>query len=184
MEVTPYKDFRDKIEDFDILQCEGKSFFGWLIKRVTGSKRTHIAILFWDRRIDRVMVYESLEGKGVRIVPLSFYLKYKGKVFITRHSGVKKALEIDGNKKLHDASVFATDLLGYKYDKMEILRITSRIIFRYKKKPGRDMKFICSEYGWELENKIGVSIPWSEDGNVRPKEFNECPDITDLWRMK
>src|SRR5512143_946239 len=128
-----YGDVRNQIKSGDILLANGEYMFSKLIQRATDSCWSHVAFVMRLDSIDRVMVLESIEGKGVRTIPLSDYVSdfegtgvgYKGRLVLGRHSQFDTKCTPD---KLKAMAQFAVDRFAYSYDEEEIARITARIV--------------------------------------------------------
>src|ERR1700723_3969214 len=72
--ALPYHEARSQIFSGDILLCAGRSFYSSLINKATGSIWTHVAFILMSHDLNRLMVMESVESRGVQIVPLSSYV--------------------------------------------------------------------------------------------------------------
>jgi hypothetical protein len=182
--VIPYVSLRQQIKSGDILICSGSSFFSNLIKDATKSVWSHVAFILHLPEIDRLMVLESVETIGVRTVPLSSYinnynasfLPYPGRIFIARHQHFEKDKIISLSKR-------AFDLLGYPYNKQEILTIASRVGLhslgiKEKAKNGRYKNaYICSEYVSECFQSIGIPIVCDPQGYIIPADYARDPNI-------
>ena len=182
IEQSKYEDSRYLIKSGDILLCSGNSTFSNLIKKFTNSEWSHVAFVMRIPSIDRLMVLESVESIGVRAVALSSYLKdyngsgqrYPGKLLISRHKKMEDCFIENLSKK-------AIDLLGYPYDKQEIMRISSRIVASKIMNlsceiPARNKEYICSEYVDECYRSIGIHITPS-CGFIAPRDFANDPQI-------
>jgi len=122
-EVTNYELIRDQIETGDILICSGRGLFSDLIQDFTDSDWSHVGMIIKFKNLDRVMVVESMEGIGFRLIPISHYLhSYRGSFILMRHPEFKDKVDF---KKL-GRLVF--DLQATKYDGHEILKIGFRIV--------------------------------------------------------
>lgn len=64
-----YSDARLEIKSGDLLSWSGHSFFSKVIKIFTQSSMTHVGIAY--KLGNRLFVIEAMEGKGVRLFPLS-----------------------------------------------------------------------------------------------------------------
>lgn len=179
---------RSEIRSGDILMCSGKSLFSRLIKRATGSKWSHVAFILRLDTIGRIMVMESVESIGVRTVPLSCYLSnyngsgkpYDGEMIIARHHDFDQ-------RKVHDLSRHAVDVLGHNYNKIEIARISMRILTKMFKKsckiPSKNTsEYICSEYVYECYKSIGLTLPTS-CGYVAPADFANADNIRPVFKL-
>ncbi len=171
--VQRYEGLRDVLRSGDLVFCSGSYTFSGLIQKFTGSVWSHVGILYRDEHLGRVFILESETGIGVRLVPLSKYLRdyhgrrrpYRGQIVIGR---VEPGLDTD---EVRRAVSFGMDLLTKPYDNWEILRIAARILFRIGRRT-RDRKFICSELVDECFNAAGVKF-------TRPDNYIS-PD--DIWR--
>lgn len=171
--VQPYEGLRDMLRSGDLAFCSGSYVFSGLIQRFTGSVWSHVGIIYRDETLGRVFILESETGIGVRLVPLSKYLKdyhgrrrpYRGQIVIGR---IEPGLEGEQVKR---AVSYGMDLLTKPYDNWEIIRIALRILFRVGRRT-RDRKFICSELVDECFNAAGVKF-------TRPDNYIS-PD--DIWR--
>jgi hypothetical protein len=171
--VLPYEAVRDDLCSGDLIFCSGSYFFSGLIQRFTGSVWSHVGVVYRDEALGRVFVLESETGIGVRLVPLSKYLRdyhgrnrpYRGQIVVGR---VTPGLDAD---QVREAVSYGMDLLTRPYDNSEIVRIAMRILFRIGRRT-RDRKFICSELVDECFQSAGVKF-------TRPDNYIS-PD--DIWR--
>lgn len=182
---------RPDLKAGDLLLCSGKYPGSWLIRKATGSDWSHVALIMPLPNIDRVVVMESVESRGVRVVPLSKYLAdhnnkgkpYDGGIVVARHSEFENAASNEGIRKLSQAAV---DRLGYDYDNDEIMKIAARIVGNkidissnegFMRRADDDREFICSEYVDECYRTVGISI--SNDGRpwVSPADFAADPHV-------
>lgn len=182
-----YESIRSEIQSGDILLCSGTSFFARLIQDATRSPWSHVAFVLRLDIIGRIFVLESVESIGVRAVTLSSYVKdyngtgkaYPGRIMLARHSDLRES-------NIKSLSRYATNLLGYPYDKREILRIAARISKNYVglDNPGSDplskSEFICSEYAYECFKSVGVQIDFGPLGFIAPSDFACCKKVTPL----
>lgn len=187
-----YNIARSDIKSGDILLANGNYMFSKLIQKATDSCWSHVAFVMRLDEIDRVMVLESIEGKGVRTVPLSEYVSnfegtgigYNGRLAIARHSEfiVKNTPE-----KIKDLAQFAVDRFAYPYDEEEIGRITARIVgakLGFKPKElVRNQEYICSEYVYECYRKIGIKIKQGNSGFIAPNDFSDDVNISLMFEI-
>jgi len=64
-----YLKVRDKIRDGDVLAFRGTRWWSWLIRYFTQSRTSHVGFALWMH--GRLCVMEALEGRGIRIFPVS-----------------------------------------------------------------------------------------------------------------
>ncbi|MEN9285212.1 MAG: hypothetical protein RLZZ179_2705 [Verrucomicrobiota bacterium] len=159
--VLDYGAVRHNLESGDLVFCAGRYFFSGLIQKVTKSVWSHCGIIYKDPTLNRIFVLESEVMIGVRIVPLSKYLKdyhgrrrpYRGRIVIGRlHPAV-------ADEKVKRAISFGMDELTKPYDNWEILRILVRILFGTGRRT-RDRKYICSELVQECYRHAGIVFPY------------------------
>lgn len=178
-----YTRCREHIRAGDILLCSGNGLFPSLIKRATASIWSHVAFILPIPEIDRIMVLESVETRGVQAVPLSSYVNnylgsgkpYNGRLLIARHDN------FDPWKLLH-VSRTAIDLLGYPYSYREIAKITMCLMLRWagKGQPNalkKDKEFICSQFVELLFNSMKIEIPHDPRGFIVPDDFAKDQNI-------
>ena len=171
--VQGYDAVRDSLHSGDLVFCSGSYLFSGLIQRFTKSVWSHVGMIYRDEHLGRVFILESEAGVGVRLVPVSKYLRdyhgrrrpYRGQIVVGR---VQPALTDD---QVRAGVSFGMDLLTRPYDNHEILRIALRILFRVGRR-ARDRKFICSELVDECFRAAGVRFK-RPDNYISPQ---------DIWR--
>lgn len=208
--LAAYADIREHLRTGDLLLCSGSSAMSGIIRRATGSRWSHVALIARLESIDRVLVLESVESIGVRCVPLSHYLGdaaqnrrgYEGELLIARHQSFA-GLDDD---RLRSMFSFAADALGRRYDSAEVLRIASRITSGFASAvinrvasgivPGQreqeqsrspiehDDAYICSEYVWECLHEGGIDIVHDDRGFIAPRDFAADPLVQPLWMLQ
>jgi cell wall-associated NlpC family hydrolase len=171
--VLSYDQVRSTLRSGDLVFCSGSYLFSGLIQKFTGSVWSHVGVIYRDEALERVFVLESETGVGVRLVPVSKYLRdyhgrrrpYRGQIVVGRLQPAADAGQV------RKAVSRGMDLLTKPYDNWEILRIAVRIAFRITRGT-RDRKFICSELVEECYRSAGVRFE-------RPDNYIS-PD--DIWR--
>ncbi len=192
LQKVRYDEVRARIQNGDLLLCSGNYMFSKLIQKATDSCWSHVAFVLKVDAIDRVMVLESIEGKGVRTVALSEYVRnfegtgcgYQGRLAIARHEDFAAKASPE---RLKEMSQFAVDRFAYPYDDEEIARITARIVgsaLGFKKgEIERDQEYICSEYVFECYQRLGIDIPYDKRGFVAPADFARDKKVSLLWEL-
>ena len=171
-----YDEARSNLRSGDLIFCSGSYAFSGLIQRFTRSVWSHVGVIYRDESLGRVFVLESEAGIGVRLVPLSKYLRdyhgrrrpYRGEIVVGRVNP-----DIDG-EQVRRAVSYGMDLLTRPYDNSEILRIAMRIAFRIGRRT-RDRKYICSELVDECYRAAGIRFT-RPDNYVSPNDIwcNDC----------
>ncbi|MEW8396985.1 MAG: YiiX/YebB-like N1pC/P60 family cysteine hydrolase, partial [Candidatus Thiodiazotropha sp.] len=122
--VQPYDAMRRELQTGDLVFCSGSYFFSHAVQKFTNSVWSHVGMIYRDPTLERVFVLESETLIGVRLAPLSKYLRdyhgrnrpYKGNIVIARvHPAVDE-------NKLNHAISYAMHELTKPYDNFEILR--------------------------------------------------------------
>ena len=169
--VLGYDQVRDQLQTGDIVFCSGTYFFSKSIQWFTKSVWSHVGIIYRDDNLLRIFVLESETAIGVRLVPLSKYLRdyhgrnkpYKGRILIARITP-----EPD-DEKLKAVISFGMDELTRPYDNWEIMRIAMRILFRRGRKD-RDRKYICSELVYEAFRKADIAFRFNRN-SISPDDI-------------
>jgi uncharacterized protein YycO len=169
--VIHYEKVRDLLKTGHIFFSSGSYAFSGIIQRLTKSTWSHVAIVYKDEELGRVMILEAEPKIGIRLIPLSMYLKnykgtnrpYKGQIVLA-----KLNFELE-REKLNKAISFGLDELTRPYDNWEIIRIMTRILFR-KGKREKNKSYICSELVRDAFAKAGVVFQLN-DTYISPQEI-------------
>lgn len=169
--VVPYEKIRDYLKTGHIFFSSGSYTFSGIIQRLTKSVWSHVAILYKDEELGRVMVLEAEPYVGIRLIPLSKYLRdYKGKKRCYKGQVVIAKLNFElEHQKLNKAISFGLDELTRPYDNWEIIRIMTRILFRIGKRE-KNKNYICSELVRDAFAKAGVLFRM-KDTYISPQEI-------------
>ena len=181
--IKRYEVVRDEVRTGDLVFCSGSYFFSKAIQRFTRSVWSHVGILYRDDTLRRVFVLESETMIGVRLAPVSKYLKdyhgrnrpYRGNIVIARI-----APDVDA-QAVKLAISFGMDELTKPYDNFEILRIAMRILFKIGRRR-RDRKYICSELVYDCFRQAGVSFKLN-DAFVSPDDIWNDTQVHALHRI-
>ena len=159
----PYEKIRDSVQTGDIVFCSGSYVFSGFIQRLTKSVWSHVAVIYKDEELERILILEAEPYAGIRLIPLSNYLKdykgkrrcYKGQMVIAK---LKEPIE---DMRLNRGISFGLDVLTKPYDNYEIFRIMVRILFHISKRE-RNRSYICSELVRDIFAKAGVIIQYND----------------------
>ena len=171
--VIQYEKIRDYLKTGHIFFSSGSYAFSGAIQYLTKSVWSHVALIYKDEELGRVMVLEAEPNVGIRLIPLSKYLRdYKGKKRPYRGQIVLAKLNIDVPKEhLNKGISFGLDELTRPYDNWEIMRIMMRILLR-KGKREKNRNYICSELVRDSLAKSGVIIQY----------FNTYISPQEIWK--
>lgn len=166
--VYKYEKIRDYLKTGDIVFCSGNYFFSRIIQRLTKSTWSHVAVVYKDEQLGRVLLLEAEPFVGIRLIPLSKYLSdYKGKKRPYKGSILITKLNVEvAPEALKKGICFGLDELTRPYDNREIFRIMLRILFK-KGKRERNRNYICSELVRDVYAKAGV-IMQLKDSYISP----------------
>lgn len=181
--VLRYEKIRDHLKTGHIFFSSGSYTFSGIIQRLTKSVWSHVAIIYKDEELGRVMVMEAEPYVGIRLMPLSKYLyDYKGKKRPYKGQIVLAKLNFDLEKeKMNKAISFGLDELTRPYDNKEIIRIMMRILFKIGKKE-KNRNYICSELVRDAFAKAGVVFKLN-DSYISPQEIWKDPRIEYKYRI-
>ncbi len=178
-----YKSIREELKTGQLIFCSGRYLFSGVIQKLTKSAWSHVAIIYKDELLNRVLVLEAEPYIGTRLIPLSKYLNdykgkkksYKGRIFIADFVAPLEP------KQLNKAISFGLDELTRPYDNWEIFRIMLRILFKVGKRE-KNRNYICSELVRECYVKAGLSFPLY-DSYISPDNIWRDKRIEKLWRI-
>jgi hypothetical protein len=181
--VIRYEKIRDQLQTGQIFFSSGSYAFSGIIQRLTKSAWSHVAIIYKDVELNRVMILESEPRIGIRLIPLSKYMRdykgtkraYKGQIVIANLN-----FELE-HEKLNKAICFGLDELTRPYDNWEIIRIMTRILFRIGKKE-KNKNYICSELVRDAFAKAGVVFRLN-DTYISPQEIWKDVRVTMKYRI-
>jgi len=169
--VIHYEKIRDQLKTGHIFFSSGSYTFSGIIQRLTKSAWSHVAIIYKDEELDRVMILEAEPKIGIRLIPLSKYIKdyrgtkrpYKGQIVLAK-------LNFDlAHENLNKAISFGLDELTRPYDNWEIVHIMTQILFKIGKRE-RNKNYICSELVRDAFAKAGVIFKFN-DTYISPQEI-------------
>ena len=169
--VIHYEKIRDHLKTGHIFFTSGSYVFSGIIQRLTKSVWSHVAIIYKDEELRRVMVLEAEPRIGIRLIPISKYIRdYNGKKRPYKGQIVLAKLNVEVEKeKLNRGISFGLDELTRPYDNWEIIRIMMRILFR-KGKRERNRSYICSELVRDAFAKAGIVFKFN-DTYISPQEI-------------
>jgi len=181
--IVPYDKVREYLKTGYVFFSSGSYAFSGVIQKLTKSVWSHVAIIYKDEELDRVLILEAEPNVGIRLIPLSKYLKdykgtkkpYKGQIVLTK-------LNFDLEKeKLGKAISFGLDELTRPYDNWEIIRIMTRILLKIGKKE-RNRNYICSELVRDCFSKAGILFKMN-DTYISPQEIWKDARIEMKYRV-
>ncbi len=163
-----YQNIREYLQTGDLVFCSGNYFFSKIIQRLTKSTWSHVGVIYKDVELNRVLILESETLIGVRLIPLSKYIKdYKGsKRAYKGNMLIAKLTPASSKEEINKGIAWGLDELTRPYDNWEIIRIFLRIVFKVGKRE-KNKNYICSELVRDIYNKAGVLFKY-EDSYISP----------------
>jgi hypothetical protein len=181
--IMPYDKIRGFLKTGDIFFSSGSYLFSGVIQNLTKSVWSHVAVIYKDEELNRVMLLEAEPYIGIRLIPLSKYLHdyngkkrpYKGQIAIAK---LKDPLP---KENLNRGISFGLDELTRPYDNFEIARIMVRILLRISKRE-KNRAYICSELVRDMYAKAGMVIQYY-DTYISPQQIYKDPRIEMKYRI-
>lgn len=168
--VVPYHEVRGDLRSGDLFFASGDSLVSQAIRFCTKSPWSHVGIIFRVDTLDRVLLLESVEDMGVRLAPLSKYLRdyeedkpYPGLAVVARVTGCT-------GETVLKLAAFGTDELTRPYDRDEIGRILARVTLGLPK-ARLDRAYICSELVYECFRSAGCEFAYNPRGFISPLDI-------------
>jgi Permuted papain-like amidase enzyme, YaeF/YiiX, C92 family len=163
MPIIAYDKIRAFIKTGDIFFSSGSYAFSGVIQKLTKSTWSHVAVIYKDEELGRVLVLEAEPYVGIRLIPLSKYLHdYKGKKRPYKGQIAIGKLNIEVSKEnLNKGISFGLDELTRPYDNFEIVRIMIRILFHISRRE-KNRNYICSELVRDIFAKAGVVMQYKD----------------------
>lgn len=182
MTEVDYEAIRNDLNSGDILFAAGDYLISKAIQNATSSPWSHIGIIVKFESINRVFSLESVEDMGVRLVPLSKYLRdyennkpYKGALVLARLQ--------NSNSLNQDAMLqFGFNEITKPYDKDEIAKIIARIALGIGRR-NRDREYICSELVYECFSRAGKEFEFNRKDFISPEDIWIDSDISLMHRI-
>lgn len=161
--IVKYDDIRNELKTGDLFFGSGSYLFSGFIQSLTKSTWSHVAVIYKDEALGRVLVLEAEPFIGVRLIPLSKYLyDYKGRLKPYKGQIALAKLAIPLNQEdLNSGISFGLDELTRPYDNIEILRIMIRIYFKITRR-SNNRDYICSEFVRDILEKSNVVLPYHD----------------------
>ncbi|MEY4517213.1 MAG: hypothetical protein RL180_1559 [Pseudomonadota bacterium] len=173
---------RPQLRTGDLLFASGNYRFSQTIQKVTSSPWSHVGLIVLMH--DRVLLLESNELVGVRLIPLSRYLHdfddgkpYDGMVVLARRD--------DMNEQQAIAAVGAgVDELTRPYNHTEIVQIVYRVakneIREHSEHPHA---YICSELVHYCLDRAKLPVDVDARGFISPDNVWKHPQVALLGRI-
>jgi len=149
-----YLQYRNAMQDGDVLMFKGQSWLSKVIKWRTHSDYSHAGIVVWWN--DRLMVLEAI-GQGVLARPISYNLNhYTGDIEYFRP---KQEIAAETRTKM---AQFAQAQLGKKYASRRLFGFFLKLVFnrplQSEDSTTAACRYFCSEYVADIYAKNGLDL--------------------------
>ena len=185
MQTQPYKEIRDSLRTGDIVLYAGKSGFSQWIKQFTGSRWSHVGMVFRMPQFEFITVWESTTGSkakdvisgkhrdGVQMFQLSQRLaNYDGEIAIRRLHGV------DLTERLTALETLRKELKGKPYETSQF-ELLAAVIDKVDIYTEEDLSSVfCSELVAEAYQRLGLLSEDKPSNEYVPAEFSSEREIT------
>jgi hypothetical protein len=166
-----YGDIRHELRPGDLFFASGRYPFSLLIQAATKSPWSHVGFVLPVPAIDRVLLLESVEDIGVRLVPLSKYLTdydnagapYDGPIAVARPRGLT-------DRAVKELARFGTSELARPYDKDAVAAIAARIALGVGREGPHRRAYVCSELVQACFAHAGYVFRGGTVGFVSPRD--------------
>lgn len=183
LEKRRYDELRNHVKTGDLLFTSGDYLISKAIQRASDSMLSHVAYIYWLE--ERLVVVESVEGAGVRMVPLSKYLydysntgrPYHGRLFLAR---IDPLITDQQSETIIGATA---DMLANPFSLFQFVKIWVRWYFHLGK-DFQDRELVCSEFINAAFKKAGIDFDGSApDEYVFPETIGAHPKVTALFQI-
>lgn len=183
LEKRHYSELRNHVKTGDLLFTSGDYLISKAIQRASGSVLSHVAYIYWLE--ERLTVVESVEGAGVRMLPLSKYLNdynntghaYHGRLFLAR---IDPLITDQQSETIIGATA---DLLANPFSLFQFFKIWVRWYFGLGK-DFKDRELVCSEFINTAFQKAGLDFNTATpDEYVFPETIGAHPQVTALFQI-
>jgi len=174
---------RPQLRGGELFFACGKYPLSMVIKQLSQSIFSHIGIVFRIAQIDRVVVLESVENAGVRLIPLSRYLKdyaggkpYDGRIYIARFH---KDLSPEQLRTMADTGCTH---LASPYDMNELVTIMARMVVGSSivRRPGA---YVCSELVHDCFKALNIHFKYNKNKFIAPEDIAKDRRVEFLYRL-
>jgi hypothetical protein len=184
LEKRDYAKLRPDLRSGDLLFAAGNYPLSRVIQKFTDSVWSHVGVVLRAETIRRVLLLESVEDVGVRLIPLSKYLDdyendgkgYDGALVLARPENVTAEL-------VTRIGEFGADQLGRPYDKDALIDIVMRIVFNQGRPGHPERRYICSELVQACFAAGGYPFPANAKGFISAEGIWRDPRVGLLARI-
>ena len=195
MPAGSYDAARPLIRNGDIALFSGHGGMSRLIEHFTVSPFSHVGFIWRMDAIDRIMLLESVENLGVRMLPLSIKVNgglsgspMNGELLVARHDDFP-APGPAFDAAFGEMTKVAVDRLGCPYNVEEIGMIGANIAAALGGievpevlKPSN--AYICSEYADVCYRALGIEVARKRPHFVAPADFADDPRVRAIVTLK
>jgi hypothetical protein len=170
--IVPFAALRPQLRTGDLLFISGNYASSTRIRAFTHSPWSHVGLILQLPILDRVLLLESVEQIGVRLIPLSKYMDdyddggkpYDGVLVVARVEGVTQ-------KTAQGLMQFGADELGRPYNQEEIAVLFDPDALQKGRPPAGERVYVCSELIQACFHHAGLDFPNDPGGFISPENI-------------
>ena len=190
---TAYSVARPDLRTGDILLFHSIGLGSLATEYFTNSLWSHAAFIWCIPDVQRVLLLESMDKIGVRVMPMSTRINgnaaspipFPGKLLVARSDQFPVTPARD---KLTAMTQFALDRIGFPYSNQELREIALRLAEGdLGAAPGGRLdpknQFICSEYVAKCYDAMGIQLAPDREGFIAPGDIANDPSVHALYSL-
>jgi hypothetical protein len=196
LERVDYQTLRSTIQNGDLFFCGGNYWFSRVIRFFSGASAvSHVGIVYWWN--GRLMLLESVEPNGVRIVPVSQYVEdydnsrrpYHGRLYLARDKRLNVAPAAGAspgatrNPDVEEILKAAASKLNKPFSMRDTIAffiqgVSGRLRNR------RNDEYLCSEFVAYCFKHVGHGFADDGRGFVAPEHIAASADVEALVEIQ
>lgn len=189
LDVFAYRDYRCEIRTGDLLFASGSTPFARVVQQASGCCWNQVGLIWRLEPFDQVLVLESHEHHGVRVLPLSRFVRsydgldqgYAGRLALARHRRFQECANADS---LQAMANFAWGSLGRPADPLQTERLLARLmsgrIGLHPKETKSHGEWLSSEFVAGCYGQLGLHLPCLiDESTTTPADITRDSNL--LW---
>jgi len=178
--VAAYAELRPQLATGDVVLFGGKSALCRRIQRLTGSRWSHVGMLFCDAGADDALLWEATSatdlkdldtgrtGPGVRLTPFGAWVALYGERIAVRRLAAERSAE-----RMAALAAFRREMAGRPYEKHRLELLRSMGAGPLGRNAGPDLSSLfCSELVAAAFQSMGLLRDRPPSNNYTPKDFS------------
>jgi|GEM_PF-2671579 hypothetical protein len=189
LDMQAYAGFRNELRTGDLLFASGQRAFSRMVQQASQCCWDHVALIWRLEPFDRLMVLESHEHHGVRVLPLSRFVRsyeggtrgFEGRLAVARHRRFAECASSDALRQMAD---YAWSALGQpaSRERSEVLiaRVFSPALHLHCRPEAGELCWLSAEFVAGCYQCLGLHLQVDpQEQPVTPAAFAQDPNL--LW---